>query len=516
MGDRIGVERQGRVPPHSVTVASRPWAGGHGAVQIAEDHWKEAELGSGCMCCALIRGLVDVDGKCCLEHCKIDATSRIETQAVLHAYKIGGSNSGLMNGIVLKRQGHNVHILEQNTQSQRNDLAAGITTHPDFVKFMELHDQVVELWSVPSEGIQFLNKSAGVKRRLNVPLEMTSWGLIYHRLRANFDGFASEFCPNIPEPNKTDGTALFDVGKRVKGISLVNSAVEVTYEDLLKDSEKGTFRADRVIIADGANSRLRAALFPEVKRVYAGYVAFRGTVNESDVSDEAKNTFHPKLSYYSFKNGYILLYIIPGADGSLDEGHRRYNWVWYHPLEENSSSLREIMTDVSGTVHRNILPVGAMQLSAWAPYVSHAEQVMCAPFAEMVRKTTHPFITAVSDVACPNATALEGKVMIVGEALALIRPHMALSTTQCAIQALLVDRVFNGEISLQEWEKQVLRSARLNALKTNAYGYFFLYGWLSALEWIAKLVSVMILGMRPFSWFSGGPSKSATAGEKKD
>lgn len=212
-----------------------------------------------------------------------------------------------MNGIVLKRLGHNVHILEQNKQSQRDDLAAGITTHPLFDEFMASHDRTEEAWSIQSPGIQFLDKDANVKRRMNKPLQMTSWGVLYHRLRANFDGYASSFCPTPPKSDEADGVATFDRGKRVTGLSHDDSGVEVAYADLLDRQESGILKADLVIIANGANSSLRTEFFPSVKRVYSGYVAFRGTVPEPQVSEDAKKTFDPNLTYNTFKNGYILL-----------------------------------------------------------------------------------------------------------------------------------------------------------------------------------------------------------------
>lgn len=213
-----------------------------------------------------------------------------------------------MNGIVLKRLGHNVRILEQNTKSERSDLAAGISTHPEFEEFMKAHDLVKEPWSIQSPGIQWLDKNAGVSRRVNRPLQMTSWGVIYHCLRANFDGFASGFCAKPPVAGEKDGSAYFDLGKRVTKLHVVDTTVEVDYEDLLDGNKNVTMHADMVILSDGANSSLRGTLFPEIERVYAGYVAFRGTVPESEVSEETKRAFDPNLSYFCFKNNYILLY----------------------------------------------------------------------------------------------------------------------------------------------------------------------------------------------------------------
>ena len=212
-----------------------------------------------------------------------------------------------MNGIILKRLGHNVHILEQNTKSERSDLAAGITTHPEFDEFMDVHDLVKESWFVPSPGIQWLNKDAAVTREAKRPLKMTSWEVTYHRLRANFDGFTSSFCPDPPARGEKDGSATFDLGKRVTAISELEDGVQISFEDLLDGNEQGTISADLIILADGANSTLRGTLFPGIERAYAGYVAFRGTVPEAEVSEAAKKAFDPKLTYFCFKNNYILL-----------------------------------------------------------------------------------------------------------------------------------------------------------------------------------------------------------------
>jgi 2-polyprenyl-6-methoxyphenol hydroxylase-like FAD-dependent oxidoreductase len=230
-----------------------------------------------------------------------------------------------MHGVVLKNLGHHVHILEQNTQSVRADLAAGITTHPEFDEFVARHDKIPTPWSIHSPGIQFLDKNAAVKRRVNKPLQMTSWSVIYHRLRANFDGFASEFCPEPPvlSEKSTGGSALFDTGKQVTSVTRVHDddeAVEVTYQDLQNGDQEGTLRADLVILADGANSSVRAKLFPDVERKYVGYVAFRGTVPEAEVSEEAKRIFDPNLTYFAWDGGYILLCVLRVPDLKRGKG----------------------------------------------------------------------------------------------------------------------------------------------------------------------------------------------------
>lgn len=101
-----------------------------------------------------------------------------------------------------------------------------------------------------------------------------------------------------------------------------------------------------------------------------------------------------------------------------------------------------------------------MQAAAWGQYVSLASEVMCAPFAEMIKKTKQPFVTAINDASCPRAVALDGKVILVGEALNLMRPHMALSATQCAVQALELEGVLKGETTMEQWNERVVREFR--------------------------------------------------------
>lgn len=189
---------------------------------------------------------------------------------------------------------------------------------------------------------------------------------------------------------------------------------------------------------------------------------------------------------------YFIRYIIPGANGSLKQGYRRYNWVWYYQVDQGSEEFKSLMTDTSGNVHRNTLPAGSMNPKVWDHYRDIAQKEMCAPFAELVAQTTNPFVTAIGDVSCPRATALDERVFIAGEALNLMRPHLALSTTQSAVHALALERYFRGEITLKQWEQEVLKFGRINAAKTNAFGTFFLYGYISAFGWGLNVLKAML------------------------
>lgn len=115
---------------------------------------------------------------------------------ITNSTQIGGSLAGLMHGIMIKQLGHNVRILEQTTSSVRTDQAAGMGTGPQGREFFEQHDVYAKPYSFACPGFQFLDKEANIKRTLNLPLNLTSWNVLYYRLRANFDAFESTFCPN--------------------------------------------------------------------------------------------------------------------------------------------------------------------------------------------------------------------------------------------------------------------------------------------------------------------------------
>ena len=91
---------------------------------------------------------------------------------------------------------------------------------------------------------------------------------------------------------------------------------------------------------------------------------------------------------------------------------------------------------------------------------SHATEVLPPQFAAAVQKTQQPFIQAVTDVISPNNCYLNGKVLLVGDALAGFRPHTAASTSQAAYDALRLGEWMTRQMSRQEYDQSVMRYAR--------------------------------------------------------
>ena len=221
-----------------------------------------------------------------------------------------------MQGIVIKRLGHNVTILEQHLSSTREGQAAGIVTMEHSHAFMNAHDHLKEQpYAVPCPGVQSLDKDLKVVGGFDRPMRMASWNVLYYRFRANFDGLTSSYCKSPPEYTPIEankhGKAVYEQGKSVKNIKYIDGSVIVELEDLLDKTSggRGSIRADLVIVADGSTSHIRQLLQPYLKHTYAGYVAWRGTVLESEVSEEAKNIFQLKTTLHATTHSYIALLV---------------------------------------------------------------------------------------------------------------------------------------------------------------------------------------------------------------
>ena len=214
-----------------------------------------------------------------------------------------------MCGIVLKRLGHNVHILEQYPSSDREGLAAGVGSLEHVQAFFQKHDLLVQRpSSILAEKAQVLNPDMSVKRTIPLSFLMSTWDTIYYRLRANFDGMVSTYCHAPPPLAASDGKAVFDFGKRVTNVRYVEGQPLVEVEEVGIDAGFTTMHADLVIAADGSSSRMREIVQPGLQREYPGYVAWRGTVPTRDVPAELVKILESRTTFYLMPRNYIFMY----------------------------------------------------------------------------------------------------------------------------------------------------------------------------------------------------------------
>jgi len=220
---------------------------------------------------------------------------------------IGGSNAGLMCGVMLKHHGYNVTILEQETSPSRQGYDAGISIGPAVQDFLEKHDRVKREMTIKSPpGVKF-NIHGEPRAQRGRTMVSTSWGLLVSVLRANFDGRTSKAVRVAPESQDGDGKATFRFGTRVTGVDDVDGKVSVQFEDVDTGATQ-TLTAGLVIVADGSNSSIRKALLPDVKREYLGYMCWRGTAREDQIDQKWNKLHAEKMTLHLMPKTYLLKY----------------------------------------------------------------------------------------------------------------------------------------------------------------------------------------------------------------
>jgi 2-polyprenyl-6-methoxyphenol hydroxylase-like FAD-dependent oxidoreductase len=230
-----------------------------------------------------------------------------------HSFKkviiVGGSVGGLFSGIVFHRLGYNVTILERRLPSALRDQGAGIslstpysplrdsfkklgTSGSPLTDFLEQYDRT-KIPTLSIKEFQYLNKDGSVKEKIDIMAQFASWELLYNIMRANFDGGYELGYVRAAGKREGDGISTYISGVRVIDLKEIGNLVRVEY-----DSTEGrsTLEADIVVAADGASSTVRKLLLPEVGRIYAGYVIWRGTVRESLLEEETRTFLSGKVS----------------------------------------------------------------------------------------------------------------------------------------------------------------------------------------------------------------------------
>ena len=95
-------------------------------------------------------------------------------------------------------------------------------------------------------------------------------------------------------------------------------------------------------------------------------------------------------------------------------------------------------------------------------------------FKELVEAVTQPFLQVISDASSPQAVFHGGRVLLVGDALSLLRPHTGKAISQATTHCLLLDKYLGGEIQIDEWERRCLGLGLVDRLESIAWGHFYM------------------------------------------
>jgi 2-polyprenyl-6-methoxyphenol hydroxylase-like FAD-dependent oxidoreductase len=347
---------------------------------------------------------------------------------------VGGSMSGLLAGLLLRRAGWDVEILER-VDTELAGRGAGIVAQPDLIEILrglgiDTTDMGVEIATR-----KILDRSGRVTCEFTCPQVLTAWERVYRALRD-----------------------AFPAGRYHRGRGVIR--FEHKKDSVIAFTEAGDLECELLVGADGLRSTVRQQCVPDLAPLYAGYVAWRALIAEAAFPPAIHHELFGYMTFYLPPGEQFLGYPVAGPDDDLSPGRRRYNVVWYRPAQEHSE-LQHLLTDERGTVHPISIPPPLIRRDAVGAMRAAAERLLPPQFREVVRLIDEPMLQPIYDLETPRMAF--GRVAIIGDAAFVARPHVAAGVAKaaddaaCLVAALASDDV---EPALRRFEAQRLPVGR--------------------------------------------------------
>lgn len=323
------------------------------------------------------------------------------------AVVIGGSMSGLLSGLQLRRAGWDVDIYER-VDSELSGRGAGIVAQRELIARLRALGLAPAELGVSIASRKIIDAQGRLTHGYECPQVLTAWERVYRLLRDAFP--AGRY-------------------RRGRGLAKFTQTVDAVQAHL---SDGETIEADLLVGADGIRSTVRQQCLPEVVPLYAGYTAWRALIAENAFPPGVHGELFGYMSFGLPPGEQFLGYPVAGPDNDLRPGHRRYNVIWYRPADEHTK-LKWLLTDERGVTHAISIPPPLIARAAIAEMRADAERLLAPVFRQVVRLIAEPLLQPIYDLASPRMAF--GRVAIVGDAAFVARPHVGAGVSKAADDA---------------------------------------------------------------------------------
>jgi 2-polyprenyl-6-methoxyphenol hydroxylase-like FAD-dependent oxidoreductase len=320
---------------------------------------------------------------------------------------IGGSVGGLFAANLLHSIGWDAKVFER-ASGNLGDRGAGLGTREELFRALRRIGVVID----PSIGVSVRSRiglapDGSIARELPVRAVTSAWSRIWRPLRRA-----------LPDAAYRGGMALTRVDQDAEGVTAAfNDGTQV--------------RGELLIAADGLHSTVRTQLLPDIRPQYAGYVAWRGVVEERQLPPGFAELML-NCMVFGFPDGELMLSLpMPTPNEGAHRGERRCHFVWFRPVSE--AALAELCTDASGRRHSTSIPPPLIRPEVIALLKADADARLAPQLAALVHGTLQVILQPIFDLESP-AMAF-GRVALVGDAAFVARPHVATGIMKAGLDA---------------------------------------------------------------------------------
>ena len=360
---------------------------------------------------------------------------------------IGGSMAGLFAATALSKKGWDISIHEK-VPVPLSGRGAGIATYDELADLVYKATNNNNVLGTTAKSRVSLDINGKIINSYDYPQVYTSWQYLFSILReqiSNDDYFMGDDCIKI-EQNEDKAIAFFENGKKKE--------------------------TDLIIVANGIKSELRTYVDNKAYPQYAGYVGWRGVVNEEEISKNSleilSNYFIVVLPY----NQQIASYPIAGeGKNPFKIGERRINWIWYKPVPQKK--LKEILLGKSGQQFEDGIPPNEIREEIVNDLFKEAEEKLPPQLVELVKITKQPLIQPIFDLQ--SMKMKNGRVVTIGDAAFTARPHVGMGVTKAAMDAFTLSEYLEDSSNLDDldkWEHSRLKESQFIVNRSRKLGQY--------------------------------------------